>query len=304
MEKLFVQRNTPEPNDLRDDVSPEAKRRFVKTASFVLGRRFRNLLDDLEKRLEARYGSLFSPAYHAASTSNDPVIDHFHECDAGTSLEFIEAVFQTDTYTRFALKERRPNDLVDMTNDIFRECGIGFALTQMRIHEPPARVSDICRGTPPIRFEYPQAIVKSSQYEYKEIIEPALQALGDPRFRVANTELLKAHQAYREGKFDDVFTNGGASLESVLKTICDAKGWVYDRDKDSLSALVRICKDEGLFPAFYAPMLESSGTVRNKLGAAHGRGPMPAHSPGDPHVNHFLQLISAHMLMLIRLTNL
>lgn len=145
---------------------------------------------------------------------------------------------------------------------------------------------------------------KNKQFSHETTIRPCLEFLADPRFHTANAEMLKAHDDYRKGDYADAITSCGSAFESVLKTICDHHSWAYDPDKDTCSKLVGICRDNGLFPPFYAPIFEATGTIRNKLGDAHGRGPTPIYAIRKEHVDHMIQITSAHILLLVELAKL
>jgi hypothetical protein len=90
----------------------------------------------------------------------------------------------------------------------------------------------------------------------------------------------------------------------VLKTICDLQGWRYDPDKDTCARLVKICKENGLFPPLYEAILVGTGTIRNKLGDAHGRGPNPVHQASQEQAAHMIQMTSAHITLLVGLAKL
>lgn len=87
------------------------------------------------------------------------------------------------------------------------------------------RDGGIGRYGPPLHIEYPQIVLKSKQIPQKEIFEPALRLLADPRFATANKEFVDGLVHLRKGEFDDAITSCGAAFESVLKTICTIKKW-------------------------------------------------------------------------------
>ena len=195
------------------------------------------------------------------------------------------------------------NSYVVQINEMFLECGLGFELTTFNVVSTNEKVC--VPGIPfPLNrnlIEIPQVILKSSQYEHEQIVKPALEFLRDPRFHVANLEILEAHEDFRHGKYDGAITSAGSAFESVLKTICDLKGWTYDKDKDTVSQLIGICREKGLFPGFYAPVFEAAGTIRNKLSDGHGRGPDPLYEVNQANAQHMIQMTSAHILLLVRL---
>ena len=159
------------------------------------------------------------------------------------------------------------------------------------------------RGTV-IEIEYPRIIRRDEHLAHQEIIEPVLKLLTNSKLRVANAEMLKAHAALRVGDYEDAITLCGSAFESVLKTICGIKKWAYDADRDTCAKLIRICRDHGLFEPFYAPVFEAVGTVRNKLGDAHGRGPKSQHTATKEYADHLVHMTSAHLLLLAKLAGL
>src|SRR4051794_21857001 len=66
----------------------------------------------------------------------------------------------------------------------------------------------------------------------------------------------------------------------------------------------KACNANGLFPPFYAPIFEAVGTIRNKMGDAHGRGPTPLYAVAKEHADHMLQMTSAHITLLVRLAGI
>lgn len=217
-------------------------------------------------------------------------MEHFFSCNDDKLCDYIEMFFQ-------AGRKLAPV-VVDEINRVFREESMGYELT------PVTQQTTKTKWGKRNENVYPQIIKKTDEFTHEHIIKPALEVLRGRAFAVANAEMLKAHQEFRHGNLDDAITDCGAAFESVLKTICDAKGWPYDPDKDTLARLVSICRDNGLFPGFYAPIFEGTGTVRNKLGDAHGRGPAPLYSVGTEHVEHLLQMTAAHIVLLAKLANL
>lgn len=299
---LFTKRNAPKPTQLRYDLSDQVRTRILAVFRDLCGEPqggFDNLLREVGDRLFKEYGGLRASGYEAARRSNHPVIEHFYCCRPEEAMDFIETCFQPFVYTG-------GQQGVDEINSIFREHGIGYELTPYVQHEVQKETSLFGRlrqGTV-IETEYPRVILRSDHLVHSEVVEPALKLLTHSKLRVANTEMLKAHAALRLGEFEDAITLCGSAFESVLKTICDLKKWPYDPNRDTCAKLVGICRDNGLFPAFYAPIFESVGTIRNKLGDAHGRGPAPQYAVTQTEAEHMLHATAAHVLLLARLAGL
>lgn len=245
--------------------------------------------------LRRQYGGLARSSYRAARRSEIPVIEHFCTCSHEQALDFIEACFQLDISCG-------GQDAADEINQVFRQTGVGYELT--RCSAAP-QVRGEVRVRPPIPEEQlPRIIRIDNQQMHVETVAPALQLLLNPIFSVASAEMLKAHTDHRSGRHEDAITACGSAFESFLKTICDQKGWHYDADKDTCATLVDSCYKQNLFPSFYVAIFKQVGTVRNKLGDAHGRGPNPVHDVEAAHAEHLLHMASAHILLLAKLAAL
>jgi hypothetical protein len=302
MSSLYSRRALPLPDAYRYDVPDRTRWRILHTMkelserwtnSFDLG----EMLADVQAKLLQQYGGLYRPAYDAACAHSDPLLNHFLCCSDEMALDFIELCFRTRSGCG-------RQEGVEAINAVFHEEAIGYELTAWReiaTGEPATLDGRIIPNGVSLRIEHPQIIKKDEQYTHSEIVQPCLAALGHPKLATANAEMLTALEEYRFGKYADALTSCGSAFESVLKTICQHFGWTFDPDKDTCSKLVSICRDNGLFPPFYAPIFEATGTIRNKLGDAHGRGPAPMYAVGKEHVDHMIQMTAAHIVLLVGL---
>lgn len=294
---LFSQRNAPPPSQLRYDVPEPVRSRIVAILDHHIGGGrthgiFFNKLTDLLMR---EYGGLAQSSYEAARRSKISVIEHFYTCSDEHALDFIEACFQLNISCC-------GQNAADEINRVFRQNGVGYELT--RCSAGPQVRGEVRFGLPIPEEQLPRIIRIDNQQMHVETVAPALQLLSNPIFSVASAEMLKAHTDHRSGRHEDAITACGSAFESVLKTICDQKGWAYDADKDTCAALVDRCYKQDLFPSFYVEIFKRVGTVRNKLGDAHGRGPNPVHDVEAAHAEHLLHMASAHILLLAKLAAL
>jgi hypothetical protein len=92
---------------------------------------------------------------------------------------------------------------LDELNTRFREHGIGFQYVDGEI----------------IRVD--------SELIHKEVVKPALNLLRAKQFAGAQAEFFKAHEHYRHGNSKEALAESLKSLESVMKAICDERGWKY-----------------------------------------------------------------------------
>jgi hypothetical protein len=261
---------------------------------------FELFLSQIERLLLKRYGFLAQSGYVAARRSQNPVVEYFACCDEGQFLYLLEVCFEQEVLCG-------KQNIVDEINKIFRQTGIGYHFTPFVEHEkkteawivPGWKQKGIAKD-----YEYPKAIRSADVLIQQSITEPTLTLLSDARLKVANSEMLQAQKALRAGEYDDAITLSASAFESLLKTICDIKNWYYDKDRDTCSTLIGICRKNALFPPFYSTSFESIGTIRNKLGDAHGRGPVRTNTAQLEHAEHMLNVTSASMLFLARLAGL
>jgi hypothetical protein len=170
-------------------------------------------------------------------------------------------------------------------NARFRQHGVGYQLENGKI----------------IRID--------SQYVHAEVVKEALRLLHEPDFDEANTEFMKAHRYLREGSgsLKDCNTAALRAMENVLKVICSARGWTYQKG-DTFERLLAIVQGKGLFPDY----LLEDGYFRNLIGAMKagapkirnrqgGHGAAPGDEPVPDHMAAFaLHLTAANIVMLVK----
>ena len=241
------------------------------------------MLQDVARQCYLAYGGIRrNPFGVYTNDQQKQILDHFLYCPDEEAIDFIEWCFQSQAYQSY-------QEGVDIINGVLRQEGIGYEFSPFVVSNNSA--------------QFPEATKKTNELIHSQVVMPTLQLLSDPRFKVANDEMLKAHAHYRNGDFAAVINSCGQCFESILKTICTKKKWTFDAEKDALAALVEICSAKGLFPAFYAEIFKNSGTIRNKLGS-HGGGPNPPHGVATAEqAEHMLHLTSAHILFLARIAD-
>lgn len=118
---------------------------------------------------------------------------------------------------------------------------------------------------------YPQVICREDQLLHNTAIEPALTLLAQEEFKSANTEFLGALEDYRMRDYADCLSKCGSAFESVMKLICDRKGWPYQQS-DVASVLLKTVLDRSKLPTFLEQPLLIVATLRNRLSSSHGAG--------------------------------
>ena len=298
---LLSQRKAQQSDRYRYDIPQQVRSRLLHTIRIALASgnggtvSIDDVLYEMRDKILQRYGEFRSSSYEAARMCDDPVVEHFFRCHDDEAVDFLQMCFET----RWNCGGQKT---VDAVNAVLDEAGIGYQLTPIR--EEPCETSFFGGTRQAYRVIPPTVVRRDEQRMHAEVIQPCLAVLSDPRFATANCELMNAFDEYRKGKYGDAVTDAGAAVESVLKTICTAKGWAYDKNKDACSKLLDICREKGLSPPFYKSILEGTATIRNKLGDAHGKGPFPEFVVTRECADHMLYTCCANISLLISLANL
>ena len=94
------------------------------------------------------------------------------------------------------------------------------------------------------QFESGEIIRVDSQILHAEVVKPVLTLLGqEERFKGANEEFLKAHEHYRNGRYEECLVDALRSFESVMKAICHKQKWVYNQN-DAAKKLIEISEKD------------------------------------------------------------
>ena len=157
------------------------------------------------------------------------------------------------------------------------------------------------------QYQYPPGrIVRvDSQYLHAEAVEPAVSLLYDEGFSGASDEFLQAHKRYREGNNKAAIVSASNAFESAMKTICDIRGWKYDAQKATASALIKTLLDNNLIPSEMQSQFTGLRTtlesgvpaIRNKF-AGHGQGSEPVEVP-DYLASYALHLTASNIVFLV-----
>lgn len=140
---------------------------------------------------------------------------------------------------------------------------------------------------------------------HNEIIKPALRLIRDVAFLGAEQEIKKAFEYRRKSDNKNAILEAGKAFESIMKTICDRKGFLYDPNKDTAKKLIDILEKNGFFPVYMTAHLKTLVTLletglpvlRNK-NAAHGQGSLVVSVP-DELAEYALNLAASNIVFLV-----
>lgn len=195
----------------------------------------------------------------------------------------VERVLDAVELSVKCIKNRRTqiaaDSVIEELNVRFREHGVGF------------------------QFLGGQIVRVDSEYVHSEAIKPAIRLLYEKRYAGAQQEFLSAHQHYRKRETKEALNDCLKAFESVMKAICDKRGWSYPRNATA-SALVDVCLKNELIPSFWQSqysglrtLLESGvPTGRNKL-SGHGQGTAPVEVPG--HIAAYMLHMTASAIVFL-----
>ena len=245
------------------------------------------------------------------------------ECNDEHYLDFIEMFFQSEElpmyFSDHALKEA-----VNNINTFFDMDELPYALTEFSIAESQTLVLRIKRllshlqpKPSPSKFpkiisshtqpydlpfrtatvqEYPRIIRRENEVVHRTAIEPVLTLLTQPPFATANKEFLVGLADYRKGEYEDCVTKCLSAFESVLKVVCQRKGWAY-RETDTADTLLTTVFGKTSLEGFYKEHIKLILTVRNRQSSAHGGGTQPKQVP--KHVANYVINATAAAILLI-----
>jgi hypothetical protein len=210
-----------------------------------------------------------SPAGKAPqATPFEDCLTFLSSCSDQHFLDFVEFIFAVEATWLVGREE-----LVDDINQFLLVDDLPYAVTPFvwtkgisQFHGQPRESTKLTA--------LPQVIRKDSQVVFQTATDPALSLLRESRFAAANAEFLAALKDYRSGEYGDCLVKCGSAFESVLKVICQTRGWSF-QPTDTASPLVKqVILQSRLEPFFEQPLMLIA-TLRNKLSTAHGSGSAP-----------------------------
>lgn len=158
------------------------------------------------------------------------------------------------------------------------------------------------------QFENDRMVRVDSQFVHSEVVKPALTLLSRRGYEGPQAEFLAAHDHYRAGRHKEAITEAAKAFESLMKAVCDQKGWEYAKGARA-SDLIKILRTNKLWPTYLDASFDqliatlSSGLpkVRND-DAAHGQGAVPTEVP-DYVASYALHLAASKMVLIANAAN-
>ena len=223
---------------------------------------------------------------------NTDVFDFLASCSDEHFLDFIELVFQSESiWSELDPKTDNPVDVHALHGNVnaFLEVDdLPYYLTGFTVADGKIAA-------------YPQVIRRDSEVLHESAIEPTLTLLSGPIFASANEEFLDALKDFRDGDYRDCVLKCGSSLESVMKLICDRRGWPYQQT-DTAGPLLKHILPQTMLDSYFEHPIMLIATIRNRLSTAHGAGTQLKTVP--KHVaNYVINATASAILLLVDETN-
>ena len=261
------------------------------------GRKIPDFWTILWDKLRYRYGRMVLLDRYSR-TSISAMEGFLSECSDEHYLDFIEMFFQSEELPKY-FSDRELEEAVNNINTFFNLDDLPYTLTEFSISKSRTlrprieRFLSRIRPRPkqprlpivsshtqpyalPIRIPkiaaYPQIVRVENEVTHQAAIKPVLRLLAAPAFKEANKEFLDALAEYRKGDYRDCATKCGSTFESVMKIICDERGWPSQKDAGKLINTILSRTD---LPEFLKQPLIQISVIRNELGSAHGAGAEP-----------------------------
>lgn len=230
--------------------------------------------DEIHQMLLYRHGKLQLSDGYPQSKAED-TIRFLIDCRYDEFFDFIEYIFKVQCLFRVSTEE---NKIVAEINELFTSENVGYELTEIvkeEVIEPVNEHPFFGSEQKVVKtVSYPKIIRKDDQVIHTITIMPALNLLSEPKYKTANQEYLEALEDYRKGDYGDCLTKCGSAFESVMKIICDSKGWQYKQTDTASTLLTTIINKSGLESFFEQPLIIIA-TLRNRLSKSHGAGVAP-----------------------------
>ena len=201
------------------------------------------------------------------------------EEDIEKALDPVELSFRIMAHVAVPNAAEAADNAIGELNARFKEHGVGYQFTNGEI----------------IRVD--------SELIHSEVVQPALKLLNQEHYAGAQQEFLTAHEHYRRGNAREALNDCLNAFESVMKAICDKRGWSYANNATA-RPLIQVCFDNELIPSFWQSqyaslrsLLESGvPTGRNNL-SGHGQGTTPVLVP-DHLVAYMLHMTASAIVFL------
>lgn len=226
--------------------------------------------EEIHRSLQYLHGRPKLSQAPEARTPWDDVLYFLLRCEPHEFLDFVELIFRVECLFHVVSDE---NELVEAVNEIFRSERAPYQVTPIvkREEKPTGGHPPFSSGTVIRTVAFPKVVRAEDEVTFTEAISPVLSVLADPAYSAANLEFRDALEEYRKGDYGDCLVKCGSAFESVMKVLCQKKGWGFNPQGTAAPLLKTVLARTSLDSFFEQPLMLIA-TLRNLLSKAHGAG--------------------------------
>jgi hypothetical protein len=225
-------------------------------------------------------------------TAEERVLNWLQTCEDHQFLDAIECVLQGGEERSISGLEQ----LVPELNEFLMADGLPYAVTDY-VWEESTEDGPYGRRFSQLT-QLPLVIRADSQVASASAVFPALNLLSDGRFTSANKEFHRALEDFRKGDLEDALGKCGSTFESVLKIICERRGWPYKQTDTAATLLKGVIANSGLEAWLEQPLMLVA-TIRNRLSSSHGAG-VELRLVTEEKVEYAINATASAILLLVR----
>jgi hypothetical protein len=217
------------------------------------------------------------------------------DCPGEQFLDFLEDIFSIKVFWHVSGGGARSKEIIDELNHLLSVDDLPYAITNF--------VTETVRDGNTysvVTHAHPKVIMRETEVLHLNSTEPALTLLQRPHFKNANNEYLAALEDYRKGDYADCLTKCGSAFESVLKVICNRKGWPY-KQTDTAKPLIATVISKTSLESYFDSVLNIVPILRNKMSSAHGAG-TASKQPSSQLAQYALNATASAIILIARET--
>jgi hypothetical protein len=221
---------------------------------------------EIARRVLYRTGDMRVAQTPSWQNGTQGIMQYVFNCSGERFLDFLEDIFSVDVFWRVGGVGSHDETIIDELNALLRVDRLPYSVTNF-VRETSMNGNSYSTRT----LAFPKVIMKESEVLHANATAPALELLQRPHFRSANSEYVAALEDYRKADYSDCLTKCGSAFESVLKVICDRKGWSY-KQTDTAKTLITTVISNTTLDSYFESVLTIIATLRNRMSSAHGAG--------------------------------
>src|SRR5258705_274121 len=263
----FSRRSAPPDKQPKQLTSTFRNRVMMRCGDLLVRSGFQeNFWNEIHSQFKYLFGAARLTTNPEVRTPTEDVLIFLPKCSDENFLDFIEYIFRTQVGYQVLPRD----ELISEINEFLRIEDLPYSLTGFVWVKKNEGLHGRLQAVTKLQ-ECPRIIRKDSEVVHRTAIEPVLQLLRDAGYQAANSEFLEALEDYRKADYGDCLTKCGSALESVLKVVCDKKGWPYSATSTAAPLVKTVVEKSGLEGFFEQPLVLVA-TLRNRLSTAHGAG--------------------------------